>query len=436
MGIIVKQLIFNTMLENNNKIVGNNQQTESEAKLVSNTLNPESMEDKDTHKKELEGNNMEINNLKSNTMKISLEKLIDMFNLSDTIKSLHEELKKAKEKLAQAKENRQKSALRKVAQAKKALKEELKKHPLPLPVEEWMPAETEDGDYLIKRFFKTIYIVAAPAFINLATKDKFTMETINDKLFERDFPKYLTKADLFSKENITLTSLNGVPVEKELLNDAYIMIGNHKEQRMMQAIYWENEEALVEDKPLTIISNIQIKEFETIQKCAQYMGTNTALDKTLKGCEKAVIASFATQHELLQKVQQVSIDLKIPVSTTMKYYTLGKIFTPVQWSRSTSGILPKAIQYNLQIGEHIISKLQELGLEKEIGKRYFIDAFVKLTTVKSPTTKESIGVNNALSMLDTLTEEEVEYIQGLDGDKVFDILTFLSNKFERSIAKQ
>ena len=31
------------MLENNNKIVGNNQQTESEAKLVSNTLNPESM---------------------------------------------------------------------------------------------------------------------------------------------------------------------------------------------------------------------------------------------------------------------------------------------------------------------------------------------------------------------------------------------------------
>ena len=106
------------MLENNNKIVGNNQQTESEAKLVSNTLNPEKMEDKDTHKKELEGNNMEINNLKSNTMKISLEKLIDMFNLSDTIKSLHEELKKAKEKLEQAKEERKKGALRKVARAK------------------------------------------------------------------------------------------------------------------------------------------------------------------------------------------------------------------------------------------------------------------------------------------------------------------------------
>ena len=110
MGIIVKQLIFNTMLENNNKIVGNNQQTESEAKLVSNTLNPESMEDKDTLKRELEGNNMEINNLKNSTMKISLEELINELDLSATIKSLYEELKKAKEKLAQAKEERKKNA--------------------------------------------------------------------------------------------------------------------------------------------------------------------------------------------------------------------------------------------------------------------------------------------------------------------------------------
>ena len=69
----------------------------SEAKLVSNTLNPEKMENKDTHKKELEGNNMEITNLKNSTMKISLEELINEFDLSARIKSLHEELKKAKE---------------------------------------------------------------------------------------------------------------------------------------------------------------------------------------------------------------------------------------------------------------------------------------------------------------------------------------------------
>ena len=119
------------MLENNNKIVGNNQQTESEAKLVSNTLNPESMEDKDTLKRELEGNNMEINNLKNSTMKISLEELINELDLSATIKSLYEELKKAKEKLAQAKEERKKNALRKVARAKKALKEELQKKSSP-----------------------------------------------------------------------------------------------------------------------------------------------------------------------------------------------------------------------------------------------------------------------------------------------------------------
>ena len=117
------------MLENNNKIVGNNQQTESEAKLVSNTLNPEKMENKDTHKKELEGNNMEINNLKSNTKKISLEKLIDMFNLSDTIKSLHEELKKAKEKLEQAKEERNKGRTEKSCASQKGSKRRFEKTP-------------------------------------------------------------------------------------------------------------------------------------------------------------------------------------------------------------------------------------------------------------------------------------------------------------------
>lgn len=133
MGIIVKQLIFNTMLENNNKIVGNNQQTESEAKLVSNTLNPESMEDKDTLKRELEGNNMEINNLKNSTMKISLEELINELDLSATIKSLYEELKKAKEKLAQAKEEgREKKRTEKSCASQKALKKKLQKNLLPL----------------------------------------------------------------------------------------------------------------------------------------------------------------------------------------------------------------------------------------------------------------------------------------------------------------
>ena len=56
---------------------------------------------------------MEITNFKNITMNISLEELINKFDLSATIKSLHQN-SKSKEKLAQAKENRQKSALRKV----------------------------------------------------------------------------------------------------------------------------------------------------------------------------------------------------------------------------------------------------------------------------------------------------------------------------------
>ena len=197
------------MLENNNKIVGNNQQTESEAKLVSNTLNPESMEDKDTLKRELEGNNMEINNLKNSTMKISLEELINELDLSATIKSLYEELKKAKEKLAQAKENRQKNALRKVARAKKALKEELQKNLLPTPIEKWKPKE-EEGKLVIERKIEMVILGYAPSIINLSTtNDKLAMDIVNDDLLEKDSTKYLATADIFYQENIELRDLNG-----------------------------------------------------------------------------------------------------------------------------------------------------------------------------------------------------------------------------------
>ena len=54
MGIIVKQLISNIMLDSTDKIVDNNQQTESEAKLVINNLNPEKMEDKNNSEKNSE----------------------------------------------------------------------------------------------------------------------------------------------------------------------------------------------------------------------------------------------------------------------------------------------------------------------------------------------------------------------------------------------
>ena len=105
-------------------------------------------------------------------------------------------------------------------------------------------------------------------------------------------------------------------LRKELLNDAYIMIGNHKEQRMMQAIYWENEEALVEDKPLTIISNIQIKEFETIQKCAQYMGTKHCLGQNLKGCERLLLPLLRHNMNCCKKCNKLVYRFEDPC----KYY--------------------------------------------------------------------------------------------------------------------
>ena len=253
------------MLENNNKIVGNNQQTESEAKLVSNTLNPESMEDKDTLKRELEGNNMEINNLKNSTMKISLEELINELDLSATIKSLYEELKKAKEKLAQAKEERKKNALRKVARAKKALKEELQKNLLPTPIEKWKPKE-EEGKLVIERKIEMVILGYAPSIINLSTtNDKLAMDIVNDDLLEKDSTKYLATADIFYQENIELRDLNGNIIPANTADVCY-MLGSVKDQRIIQAIHKLNIDALVEGTDLRIIKNIQKREFTSIKR--------------------------------------------------------------------------------------------------------------------------------------------------------------------------
>ena len=277
----------------------------SEAKLVSNTLNPESMEDKDTHKKELEGNNMEITNFKNITMNISLEELINKFDLSATIKSLHQELKKAKEKLAQAKENRQKNALRKVARAKKALKEELQKNLLPTPIEKWKPKE-EEGKLVIERKVEMVILGYAPSIINLSTtNDKLAMDIVNDDLLEKDSTKYLATADIFYQENIELRDLNGNIIPANTADVCY-MLGSVKDQRIIQAIHKLNIDALVEGTDLRIIKNIQKREFTSIKELAKYCSTNTLLDRSLKGKEKLSLAVLATEDEFIKKIDSVS----------------------------------------------------------------------------------------------------------------------------------
>lgn len=344
------------MLENNNKIVGNNQQTESEAKLVSNTLNPESMEDKDTLKRELEGNNMEINNLKNSTMKISLEELINELDLSATIKSLYEELKKAKEKLAQAKEERKKNALRKVARAKKALKEELQKNLLPTPIEKWKPKE-EEGKLVIERKIEMVILGYAPSIINLSTtNDKLAMDIVNDDLLEKDSTKYLATADIFYQENIELRDLNGNIIPANTADVCY-MLGSVKDQRIIQAIHKLNIDALVEGTDLRIIKNIQKREFTSIKELAKYCSTNTLLDRSLKGKEKLSLAVLATEDEFIKKISETCASEKMPASTAIKYYNLGKRFTNTELCNAARGILTGEFKYDLSCGDKIIAVL-------------------------------------------------------------------------------
>ena len=255
------------MLDSTDKIVDNNQQTESEAKLVINNLNPEKMEDKNNSEKNSERSNTIVNSLNNSDRKISLEELINEFDLSATIKSLYQELKKAKEKLAQAKENRQKNALRKVARAKKALKEELQKNLLPTPIEKWKPKE-EEGKLVIERKIEMVILGYAPSIINLSTtNDKLAMDIVNDDLLEKDSTKYLATADIFYQENIELRDLNGNIIPANTADVCY-MLGSVKDQRIIQAIHKLNIDALVEGTDLRIIKNIQKREFTSIKELA------------------------------------------------------------------------------------------------------------------------------------------------------------------------
>ena len=433
MGIIVKQLIFNTMLENNNKIVGNNQQTESEAKLVSNTLNPESMEDKDTLKRELEGNNMEINNLKNSTMKISLEELINEFDLSATIKSLYQELKKAKEKLAQAKENRQKNALRKVARAKKALKEELQKNLLPTPIEKWKPKE-EEGKLVIERKIEMVILGYAPSIINLSTtNDKLAMDIVNDDLLEKDSTKYLATADIFYQENIELRDLNGNIIPANTADVCY-MLGSVKDQRIIQAIHKLNIDALVEGTDLRIIKNIQKREFTSIKELAKYCSTNTLLDRSLKGKEKLSLAVLATEDEFIKKISETCASEKMPASTAIKYYNLGKRFTNTELCNAARGILTGEFKYDLSCGDKIIAVLHELNFGEEIKKRYIIDAFASFTNLQNEK-EEPYGFHTALEALRAFNTSDIKIIQATKTDKVNLIVSRLTARIPKEEMK-
>lgn len=342
-----------------------------------------------------------------------------------------ENLESAKENVIKARTNLkshtgsrgEKKYHKELIKAESAYKKELMKTPLKLPVEIWT-VENKEGIEILRKEKQEVIIALSPLNYTVTKQNvKQAEELYTNKHFEQNEAKYFTSGEIFYKENIPLTDLNGNSIPKD--TPVIVPIGSVQIQIIIATLYKLNITAMVKGKDLLTLTDVQMKDFESIAKCAEYMGVNTLLDRGMKSSEKAQLASFSTQHELLQKVNKVSKELQMPISTAMKYYTMGKKYTAKQWNESLQGNVPENITYDLTLGDKIIETLKEAGFERELKSRYLIDAITGLT--KSPVNEDK-SIDAILDTIKNLTEEDVISIQEITDDKVYNISLLLQEK--------
>lgn len=414
-------------MENYLEAIGTiNNKIECEEKSIMNNLNSVDMGYSSTN--EIPNQTAIVPYKKTNSPKgeITKKKMIKEKKIL-TLDALQQAVKTAQEQLEKCEESAKGKVQKQLVKAKNAYKRKLLKTPLLMPVEIWTYEENENT-CVLKKEVKEVIIAQNPSFNNTVKIVQQAKEIFNDSHFEKDSPKYMTHAQIFFDANIELADPNGNPIEKGIQN-TLIPVCSIKEQMMIQAIYNLNIEAMIEGRELISVTNLQIREFNSIQEYAQYEGTNLSLDRGLKGKEKVELSCLATQNEFMLKVQQISEEYNMSASTAVKYYLLGKKLTSSQWNDATRGMLPQQFQYDLNVGDKIIETLLNIGLDtRDIKKRYFVDAFTKYQNVISPQTHQRNGLEKAIEILETLTPEDAEYIQGLTDNQVDCILLLLQSK--------
>ena len=205
-------------------------------------------------------------------------------------------------------------------------------------------------------------------------------------------------------------------------------------QRIIQAIHKLNIDALVEGTDLRIIKNIQKREFTSIKELAKYCSTNTLLDRSLKGKEKLSLAVLATEDEFIKKISETCASEKMPASTAIKYYNLGKRFTNTELCNAARGILTGEFKYDLSCGDKIIAVLHELNFGEEIKKRYIIDAFASFTKLQNEK-EEPYGFHTALEALRAFNTSDIKIIQATKTDKVNLIVSRLTARIPKEEMK-
>jgi len=315
-------------------------------------------------------------------------------------------------------------ARKKVEKARKAFKTELEKHTLPIPVEFWSMEEEEEDNILYKKETKHVILATLPLFNISPRTTRKAMELLDSPSLELNSSKFMVAAELFYKERVELSDLNGNPIPENTPN-VYVLACPVKEQVVLAAIYRKNLEAIVNGEEKTSVKNCHVKAFSSVQEYAAYTGTNTQLERALKGTEKMGIAALANAGEFMKHVQAVCKAERLPAGIAMKYYCTGKKVNTALWDSITRGEQVE-LTLDLELGDRIIKTLKEVGFEQEIRKNYLIDALIKHAGTLSSETNQPVGMDRTLELLKKFQQADIEFIKYSPGDKVTEMTNRLA----------
>lgn len=358
-------------------------------------------------------------------------KKTDVFMNIDQIK---EDLKKKRQFLvnnAGETGNTKKLAEAKVRKAEKMYLEALKSLECPETLVEFWEIKENDTDQMTIVKKKSEIVIAISDYNMTVTKTniEFGKDLITNDKFEK-VPLYVTDANLFYEAGIILKDLNGNTIKKGTPN-VYVPVDSANGYWQWVSYYRHNLNALVKDDTPLVVENVWIKEFESLQDLARYKGVNNVLSRGFNGLEKAGNAALATQNDFFERVFQKAIELKANISVVTKYYNLGKTLKSKVWNSATLGVVvEKCLEYDLSIGDKIISTLKDKGFtDKVIKSRYMIDAIRKIANYIPQGHDSCIGFDEVIAALDSLSGEDINAICEITPNQVDDIYFRLRTQY-------
>lgn len=365
----------------------------------------------------------------------------DMEIVKEAAATKQQAVEDARKKLAEKKQflsnnanadvNIKKSAEVNVRKAERELLDALKSLECPTAQVEFWNVTDETAERMTITRQKAEIIIAMSDYSMAVTKVNVEQgkDLIVNKHLERA-PLFVTDASLFYEADVQLKDLNGNIVEKGTPN-VYVPVDTANGYWQWTTYHEYNLNAIIkEEEPLTI-ENVRIKKFASLQEFAQYRGVNNVLSRGFNGLEKAGNAALATQNEFFNKVFQKAVELKANISVVTKYYNLGKTIKPKVWNSATLGVIVENFpEYDLTIGDKIITILKEKDFDdKTIKKRYMIDAIAKLANCTPHEKEAKIGMEEALTVLDSLSVQKVKYLCEIASNQVDDIYTVLFTQY-------